>query len=139
MSKLAQARKALGENSNITIVAVKEENCLLNGGGSCGYSVDFYVVSKKGVVYDANELQKSMPELELKLISVDLKDSYVFQFCEDIGTEFFWRKIVLADKNGDDGFTNGEKIIRGKKKIQRTVRIRLFPNEKIATATFNLT
>lgn len=151
MNKLTRVRKALGENSKVNIVAVEEKNYLLNGDGTWGHTVDFYVAPKNGGIYNVNELQALIMSLVPELEPTH-KDNFCERECvmefgklyfdEDIGTEFIHRSIVLTDENmislfNKHGFINGKQaIISSTKKIKRRIWIRLFPSEEIASAAF---
>lgn len=145
MSKLTHVRKALQDNTNITIVGAPERNYLPGRDGYWSHTVDFHVAPKTGGVYTAKELQALMlslaPELEptckddFHELDREIEFGKLY-FDEDIGTEAVRREIVLTDKDmfPSDGFVDGKRIIERTEKVQRRTWVRLFPNAQIATA-----
>lgn len=138
-----RVRKALGGNSNITIVAVEEKNYLMGRGGSWGHTVDFYVAPKNKSIYAAEELQTFMLTLIPSGMEPTCRDDFCendramelgkLYFDEDIGAEFIHREITLnKDVLPEDGFVNGKKITESIGKIKRRILVRLFPDIQTA-------
>ena len=113
MSKLSQVKKALEENSAITIIAIKDINYLPGKRGYFSHTIDFLVAPATGTVSKAEELQalimSLVPEVEPTMID-----------------EFY--------EAGDStkGFVDGKIELKNKEKVKRRIWIRLYPNIQTA-------
>lgn len=143
MSKLAQVRKALEGNPNISIVGAPERNYLPDRSGFFSHTVDFHVAPKSGI-YTAEELQALMMSL-VPGLGPTCKDDFrewddgmefgKLYFDEQIGTEDISRTINLTvDDAAAEGFVDGQQIVEKTLPVERRTWVRLFPDAQIASA-----
>lgn len=151
MSKFKRIKKALQDNTSIIVVKTREyDDIIENRDLQCR----FYVAPKTGL-YTGRELQALMMSL-FPGLKEDEKRNYLDRkgledgggdvvfgyliFNEKIGERLVWHEFVFnTDKEifSAKGFVNGKKRfkltnINHAIDINRTIVVKLFPNEKIA-------
>lgn len=151
MSKFKQIKKALQENTSIIVVKTREyDDIIENRDLQCR----FYIAPKTGL-YTGKELQALMMSLFPGLKEDEKRDyldrkgledgggDVVFGyliFSEKVGERLVWHEFVF---NTDKEIFSAKGFINGKKRfkltninyaidIDRTIVVKLFPNEKMA-------
>ena len=143
MSKLEKIREALKNNPNINIVGVQDENYLPFGFDRWGHSVYFFIAPKSSE-FNTQNLQDIMMSMVPELASNFLDnfredDRHLYfgylQFEEEIGERITKTEVILSDKEmfPTKGFYRGRRIINQKEKLQRIIRVKLFPSNDIAS------
>lgn len=147
MSKLAQIRKALQENSNITIVRVNEVNNLPDCHGFWAQTVDFYVAPKTDL-HKVSDLQNCLTALIPNLKPTEVDDFMEFPdhlnfgvlyYDEVIGAEITHRDLIILDEDLPlpSRFEGGLASLNETRNISRRTWVRLYPNEEIARRAHN--
>ena len=143
MSKLEKIREALKNNPNINIVGVQDENYLPFGFDRWDHSVYFFIAPKINE-FNVQKLQDIMVSMVPELASNFLDnfredDRHLYfgylQFEEEIGKRITKTEVILSDREmfPTKGFYRGRRIINQKEKLQRIIRLKLFPSNDIAS------
>ncbi len=149
MSKLGVIRSTVFQNRKIVVVHMVNMVSIPERTGQWSHRVEF-ILALRDPLYDRESLQNFFLELIRSFgFSPVHRDNFMSRnsalevgrayYNEIIGEETIERKIILFDQElfSIKGLRDGEKVIWRKRKLERRILVRLYPDENLAKDAAN--